>query len=153
MTAQDRIGRPDNPTRPRRRPSLGVVLLTGLVVAGPPAVAASWPASGTTVSQASAAPTSPTDQAWGGPTSSPGSEPGTVTFRVVPATPTAPPTPPTRPPTPWPTPSGGQLPVTGSGPVPGWLPTVGALLVLGGGLILVIARRSRRTSPDPTGRR
>ncbi|MBE1492541.1 LPXTG cell wall anchor domain-containing protein [Plantactinospora soyae] len=147
MTAQDRTGRPESPTHPRRRPHPGVALLTGLAIVTAPVVAASWPASRAAVSQAAPAPTSPSDSA-----------PGSVTFRVTPATPTAPPTPqpptpePTpQPPTPEPTPSGGHLPVTGGDQVPGWLPTLGALLVLGGGLTIVIARRSRRASPDSTG--
>jgi hypothetical protein len=73
-----------------------------------------------------------------------------VTFEVVPAQPTGSPTSgpsptggPTSGPTPGPSPTGGNLPVTGSGPLPGWLLALGAVLVLGGGLLVTLVRRTR----------
>ncbi|GIG90184.1 hypothetical protein [Plantactinospora endophytica] len=139
MTDQDRTGRPGVPPRPRRAVVAGLALSAGLAVTGTTVAAASWPDHRTRTAVAAAAPEP--------------AAPGTVTFRVVPAPTTPPPTPsptaPTRPPTPWPTPSG-HLPVTGGGdPVPNWLPALGALLVLTGGLIVALARRSRR--PDEAG--
>ncbi|GAA3745968.1 hypothetical protein GCM10022225_32110 [Plantactinospora mayteni] len=138
MTVQDRTGRPAVPTRPRRAVAAALAFSVGLAVAGTAVAAASRPAGRTAVALAAAEPP----------------EPGTVTFRVVPAPTTAPPTPPTpQPPTPRPTPSG-HLPVTGGGgdPASGWLPALGALLVLTGTLIVVAARRSRRPGDaGPTG--
>lgn len=142
MIAQDQTGQPVELTSPRRTPA-AVALLTSLVVAATPVVAACWPGSPAVLVRA-AGPTAPSD-------------PGGVIFRVVPAPPTpqpptpqpptpGPPTP--QPPTPGPTPSGGQLPVTGDDPVPGWLPGLGALLVLGGALAVTAVRKRPRRSGE-----
>ncbi|AVT33806.1 hypothetical protein C6361_35140 [Plantactinospora sp. BC1] len=135
MTAEDRTGRPTvPPPPPRRAVAAALALSAGLAVAGTTVATVSWPGDPTGITVAAPEP----------------AEPGTVTFRVVPAPTTAAPTP--RPPTPRPAPTG-HLPVTGGGdPVPGWLPALGALLVLTGAVTVVVARRSRRPGgAEPTG--
>ncbi|MGX7675438.1 hypothetical protein [Plantactinospora sp. DSM 117369] len=128
MTAQDRTRRPAVPTRPHRAVAAALALSAGLAIGGTTGVAVSWPDGRTGFTVAAGEP--------------PG--PGSVTFRVVPLPTTAPPTPQPTAATPGPTPSG-HLPVTGGGaPPPGWLPALGALLVLTGALVVLVARRTRR---------
>ncbi|GAB3985153.1 hypothetical protein V1634_10105 [Plantactinospora veratri] len=134
MTAEDRTGRPAVPPPPRRVVAAALALSAGLAVGATTIATAGWPGSPTGITVAAAEP----------------GEPGTVTFRVVPVPTTAAPTP--QPPTPRPAPSD-HLPVTGGGnPTPGWLPALGAMLVLTGAVTVVVARRSRRPGgAGPTG--
>jgi hypothetical protein len=68
-----------------------------------------------------------------------------ITLEVVPLSSAGSRTP--GPTSPIPTPPEDQLPVTGKAPVPGWLLTLGSLLIIGGGLIAVVTRkRTRRSS-------
>ena len=130
MIMQGRRGRVGGRRSDHRTIVLSLILGTALSVGGPlPASAARSDAP--TLLQATVRPSIP---------------PANVTFEVLPVPTTDPPPSPAAS-TGDPSPSGGNLPVTGSEPLPGWLPALGLILLLAGGVLLVAIRqrRDRRT--------